>query len=36
MNDEATTYYEDIIDQMTIGHSFLKKHFNFIPNYGYL
>lgn len=27
MNDEATAYYEDIIDQMTLGHKFLFETF---------
>ncbi|OAF69774.1 hypothetical protein A3Q56_02473 [Intoshia linei] len=27
MNDEATTYYSDIIDQMTLGHEFIKNTF---------
>jgi len=27
-NDEATTYYEDIIDQMTYGHQYLYNHFD--------
>lgn len=31
MNDEATTYYQGIIDQMTLGHKFLKDEFNVIP-----
>ena len=35
MNDEADTYYEDIIDQMTVGHTFLKKTFNVIPTIGW-
>ncbi|CAK65951.1 unnamed protein product (macronuclear) [Paramecium tetraurelia] len=35
MNDEATTYYEDIIDQMTLGHKFLKDTFNYVPNIGW-
>ena len=30
-NDEATTYYEDIIEQMTLGHDFLKNEFDYIP-----
>lgn len=34
-SDEAATYYEDIIEQMTIGHTFLKNEFNFIPKYGW-
>ena len=35
MNDEAAPYYEDVIDQMTIGHKFLKEEFNFIPEIGW-
>lgn len=31
MNDEACTYYEDIIDQMSLGHRFLLKEFNIAP-----
>jgi len=27
-NDEATTYYEDIIDQMTYGHQYIYNTFN--------
>ncbi len=27
-NDDATNYYEDIIDQMTYGHQFIYKNFN--------
>ena len=36
MNDEAGTYYEDIIDQMTTGHRFLKETFDIVPTFGYL
>ncbi|CAD8152744.1 unnamed protein product [Paramecium pentaurelia] len=35
MNDEATPYYEDIIDQITYGHEFLFKTFNVIPRVGW-
>ncbi|CAD8076627.1 unnamed protein product [Paramecium primaurelia] len=35
MNDEATTYYEDIIDQMTLGHKFLLENFNYVPSIGW-
>jgi len=35
MNDEANAYYEDIIDQMTIGHKWLLDTFNVIPNIGW-
>ena len=34
-NDEATTYYEDIIEQMTLGHDFLKKEFDYIAVVSY-
>jgi hypothetical protein len=34
-NDEACTYYEDIIDQMTLGHIFLLREFNFTPSVGW-
>ena len=27
MNDEAASYYEDIIDQMTLGHRWVKETF---------
>ena len=32
MSDEATPYYEDVIDQMTIGHRWLKDVFNSTPS----
>ena len=35
MNDEAAAYYEDIVDQMTIGHEFLKKEFGIVPTIGW-
>ena len=35
MNDEGTTYYEDIYDQFTLGHQFLLKNFNYIPKVGW-
>ena len=35
MNDEAGAYYEDIIDQMTIGHQFLLHEFDYIPTIGW-
>jgi lysosomal alpha-mannosidase len=35
MNDEASCYYEDIIDQMTLGHQFLKKTFDYAPTVGW-
>ena len=28
MSDEATPYYEDVVDQMTVGHRFLRDTFN--------
>ena len=28
MNDEACAYYDDIIEQLTLGHRFIKKNFN--------
>lgn len=31
MSDEATTYYEDIIDQMTMGLMWMKKTFDYVP-----
>eukprot|EP01015_Nassula_variabilis_P016683 TRINITY_DN2577_c0_g1_i10.p1 TRINITY_DN2577_c0_g1~~TRINITY_DN2577_c0_g1_i10.p1 ORF type:complete len:192 (-),score=36.16 TRINITY_DN2577_c0_g1_i10:61-636(-) len=35
MNDEAAAYYEDIVDQMTIGHRFSKETFNYVPKAGW-
>lgn len=35
MNDEATAYYEDIVDQMTLGHKFLLSNFNYTPSVGW-
>ena len=35
MNDEACAYYEDIIDQMTLGHHFLKITFDYVPRVGW-
>jgi hypothetical protein len=35
MNDEAAVYYEDSIDQMTVGHKFLLENFGFIPTIGW-
>jgi hypothetical protein len=35
MNDEAAPYYEDIIDQMTLGHKFLLDTFNAVPSIGW-
>lgn len=31
-NDEALPYYDDMIDQIMIGHQFLKENFDYIPN----
>lgn len=35
MNDEACTYYDDIIEQMTLGHRFIKNEFNQTVNVGW-
>jgi len=35
MNDEAAVYYEDSIDQMTMGHQFLLQTLNVIPQIGW-
>jgi len=35
MNDEATVYYEDAIDQMYLGHKFLLETFNITPEIGW-
>ena len=34
MHDEATTNYEDMIDNMMIGHDFILKEFGVKPNIG--
>lgn len=34
MNDEAGTYYNDIIDQMSLGHAFLLETFGVKPRIG--
>ncbi|CAD8084472.1 unnamed protein product [Paramecium primaurelia] len=35
MNDEATAYYEDIIDQMTLGHQWILDRFQIKPTIGW-
>lgn len=35
MHDEATTYYQDIIDQMRLGLIFLKSEFDYVPKIGW-
>ncbi|KAL4477150.1 hypothetical protein ABPG72_008884 [Tetrahymena utriculariae] len=35
MHDEATTYFEDIIDQMTIGHQWVKEKLGVVPEIGW-
>ena len=37
MNDEATCYYEDMIDNLTYGHRFIKNYFGIenIPTVGW-
>ena len=35
MHDEATTNYEDMIDNMMIGHDFILKEFEVKPNIGW-
>lgn len=35
MNDEATTHYTDIVDQMTVGHEFLFREFGVRPLIGW-
>eukprot|EP01113_Clastostelium_recurvatum_P024055 TRINITY_DN286_c0_g1_i2.p1 TRINITY_DN286_c0_g1~~TRINITY_DN286_c0_g1_i2.p1 ORF type:complete len:1018 (-),score=282.92 TRINITY_DN286_c0_g1_i2:16-3069(-) len=35
MNDEATTHYEAVIDQMTLGHRFLQENFGVVPRIGW-
>lgn len=32
MSDEATPYYEDVVDQMSLGLRWLKDTFNFVPD----
>lgn len=35
MHDEAASYYEDQIDNMAVGHQFLKDTFNYKPKIGW-
>ena len=35
MNDEASVYYEDSIEQMTLGHKFILENFNATPTVGW-
>lgn len=35
MSDEAAIYYEDFIDQMTVGLRWLKDTFNYVPTVGW-
>ena len=37
MNDEATCYYEDMIDNLANGHRFIKKEFGqeYLPTIGW-
>ena len=35
MHDEATTHYMGMIDQTSLGHDFLKKHFDYTPKVGW-
>ena len=35
MNDEATAYYEDVIDQLSDGHKFLFQEFNITVKTGW-
>ena len=35
MNDEACTYYDDMIEQMLLGHRFLNKEFGYKPTIGW-
>lgn len=35
MNDEGCTYYDDIIEQMTLGHRYIKSQFNQTVNAGW-
>ena len=35
MHDEATTHFMGMIDQTTLGHSFLKRELNVVPTVGW-
>jgi hypothetical protein len=35
MHDEATPYYEDKIDNMAVGHQFLKEELDYVPSIGW-
>ena len=35
MSDEATVHYEDFINNMKVGHDFLKKELNYKPTVGW-
>ena len=36
MNDEASSYYQDIMDQMRVGMEFIKKEFGIMPVVGWM
>lgn len=35
MNDEASAYYEDVIEQFILGHVYLNQRFNYVPTTGW-
>jgi alpha-mannosidase len=35
MHDEACVHFEDMVDQMTLGHQFLKNTFGIVPKIGW-
>lgn len=35
MSDEATVYYEDMVDQMSLGLKWIKDQFNVVPTVGW-
>ncbi|KAL4477151.1 hypothetical protein ABPG72_008885 [Tetrahymena utriculariae] len=35
MHDEATAYFEDMIENMTVGHLWVKDQFNIVPTIGW-